>query len=179
MAELCFVYNFKTVGICFHCLYYSIDEFATYLNYCRSLRFEDKPDYSYLRELFRGLFHKLGYTYDYIFDWSAKNPTPSHSSGQMSSTSMGAHGSVPSKMGHLQHPSVPSTPGGVISHGSRGAVGGTTPVGLSSQPSSGIPGKELANHPRILCLLSVNDIFAHTYNILNLSLINNIMYFIS
>ena len=116
------------------------NEFATYLNYCRSLRFEDKPDYSYLGELFRGLFHKLGYTYDYIFDWSAKNPTPSHSSGQMSSTSMGAHGSVPSKMGHLQHPSVPSTPGGVISHGSRGAVGGTTPVGLSSQPSSGIPG---------------------------------------
>jgi len=45
-------------------------EFATYLNFCRSLRFDDKPDYSYLRQLFRNLFHREGYTYDYIFDWT-------------------------------------------------------------------------------------------------------------
>jgi len=45
-------------------------EFATYLNYCRSLRFEEKPDYSYLRRLFRNLFHKQGFTYDYVFDWN-------------------------------------------------------------------------------------------------------------
>jgi len=45
-------------------------EFATYLNFCRSLRFDDKPDYSYLRQLFRNLFHRHGYTYDYIFDWN-------------------------------------------------------------------------------------------------------------
>ncbi len=45
-------------------------EFATYLNYTRSLRFEDKPDYSYLRQIFRNLFHREGYTYDYIFDWT-------------------------------------------------------------------------------------------------------------
>ena len=45
-------------------------EFATYLNFCRSLKFEDKPDYAYLRQLFRNLFHKLGYTYDYVFDWN-------------------------------------------------------------------------------------------------------------
>jgi casein kinase 1 delta len=45
-------------------------EFVTYLNFCRSLRFEDKPDYSYLRQLFRNLFHRNGYTYDYVFDWN-------------------------------------------------------------------------------------------------------------
>ncbi|PAA55196.1 hypothetical protein BOX15_Mlig013128g2 [Macrostomum lignano] len=45
-------------------------EFATYLNYCRSLRFEDKPDYSYSRQLFRNLFHREGFTYDYVFDWN-------------------------------------------------------------------------------------------------------------
>jgi casein kinase 1, alpha len=28
-------------------------EFAMYLNYCRSLRFEEGPDYMYLRQLFR------------------------------------------------------------------------------------------------------------------------------
>ncbi|XP_066291210.1 casein kinase I-like isoform X2 [Branchiostoma lanceolatum] len=45
-------------------------EFATYLNYCRSIRFDDKPDYSYLRQLFRNLFHRQGFTYDYVFDWN-------------------------------------------------------------------------------------------------------------
>jgi len=45
-------------------------ELATYLNFCRSLRFDDKPDYSYLRQLFRNLFHKQGFTYDYVFDWN-------------------------------------------------------------------------------------------------------------
>ena len=47
-----------------------LGEFVTYLNFCRSLKFEDKPDYAYLRQLFRSLFHKLGYTYDYVFDWN-------------------------------------------------------------------------------------------------------------
>lgn len=47
-------------------------EFATYLNFCRSLRFDDKPDYTYLRQLFRGLFTREGYTYDYIFDWTVQ-----------------------------------------------------------------------------------------------------------
>uniref|UniRef100_A0A1I8HPM2 non-specific serine/threonine protein kinase n=1 Tax=Macrostomum lignano TaxID=282301 RepID=A0A1I8HPM2_9PLAT len=45
-------------------------EFVTYLNFCRSLRFDDKPDYSYLRQLFRNLFHREGFTYDYVFDWN-------------------------------------------------------------------------------------------------------------
>jgi len=47
-------------------------EFATYLNFCRSLRFDDKPDYTYLRQLFRNLFHREGYTYDYVFDWTVQ-----------------------------------------------------------------------------------------------------------
>jgi serine/threonine protein kinase len=45
-------------------------EFATYLNFCRQLRFEDTPEYSYLRTLFRNLFHREGYSYDYQFDWT-------------------------------------------------------------------------------------------------------------
>lgn len=46
------------------------NEFPTYLNYCRLLRFEERPDYSYLRQLFRTLFHRQGFTYDYVFDWN-------------------------------------------------------------------------------------------------------------
>ena len=41
-----------------------------YLNYCRGLRFEEAPDYMYLRQLFRILFRTLNHTYDYTFDWT-------------------------------------------------------------------------------------------------------------
>ena len=46
------------------------NEFAIYLNYCRSLRFDDKPDYSYLRKIFRDLFVRESFQYDYVFDWT-------------------------------------------------------------------------------------------------------------
>jgi len=45
-------------------------EFAMYLNYCRGLRFEEAPDYMYLRQLYRILFRTLNYQYDYTFDWT-------------------------------------------------------------------------------------------------------------
>lgn len=45
-------------------------EFVSYFHYCRSLRFEDKPDYSYLKKLFRDLFIREGYQFDYVFDWT-------------------------------------------------------------------------------------------------------------
>lgn len=45
-------------------------EFVKYLNYVRSLRFTDKPDYAYLRDLFRDLFNRQCYTFDYVFDWT-------------------------------------------------------------------------------------------------------------
>ncbi|KAM7521726.1 hypothetical protein LguiA_011628 [Lonicera macranthoides] len=45
-------------------------EFTSYFHYCRSLRFEDKPDYSYLKRLFRDLFIHEGYQFDYVFDWT-------------------------------------------------------------------------------------------------------------
>ncbi|KAK9463336.1 kinase-like domain-containing protein [Lipomyces oligophaga] len=45
-------------------------EFSLYLNYTRSLRFDDKPDYIYLRKLFRDLFIRQSFHYDYVFDWT-------------------------------------------------------------------------------------------------------------
>ncbi|XP_019165298.1 PREDICTED: casein kinase 1-like protein 11 [Ipomoea nil] len=45
-------------------------EFISYFHYCRSLRFEDRPDYSYLKRLFRDLFIREGYQFDYVFDWT-------------------------------------------------------------------------------------------------------------
>ncbi|CAI5955573.1 unnamed protein product [Closterium sp. NIES-65] len=45
-------------------------ELASYFHYCRSLRFDDKPDYAYLKRLFRDLFIREGFQFDYVFDWT-------------------------------------------------------------------------------------------------------------
>ncbi|XP_015088074.1 casein kinase 1-like protein 10 isoform X1 [Solanum pennellii] len=45
-------------------------EFISYCHYCRSLQFEDEPDYSYLKRLFRHLFISEGFQFDYVFDWT-------------------------------------------------------------------------------------------------------------
>lgn len=52
------------------------DEFATFLDYTRKLRFDETPDYGSLRKLFQDLFDKKRFERDYIFDWSIV-PTPS------------------------------------------------------------------------------------------------------
>ncbi len=44
-------------------------EFVSYFHYCRSLRFDDKPDMLYLRRIFRDLFYRLNYTMDLQWDW--------------------------------------------------------------------------------------------------------------
>lgn len=44
-------------------------EFALYMKYCRQLSFEDRPDYSYLRKLFRDIFVRENYKADFIYDW--------------------------------------------------------------------------------------------------------------
>lgn len=45
-------------------------EFVTYLRYCRGLSFEDRPDYAFLRRLFREVFVREGFEADYVFDWT-------------------------------------------------------------------------------------------------------------
>lgn len=41
-----------------------------YINYTKGLRFDESPDYMYLRQLFRILFRTLNHQYDYTFDWT-------------------------------------------------------------------------------------------------------------
>ncbi|GLJ38202.1 hypothetical protein SUGI_0777650 [Cryptomeria japonica] len=45
-------------------------EFASFFHYCRSLRFEDKPDYAYLKRMFRDLFVRESFKFDSVFDWT-------------------------------------------------------------------------------------------------------------
>ncbi len=44
-------------------------EFRSYFDHVKALRFDDRPDYDYLKRLFRELFFRKGYTYDNMFDW--------------------------------------------------------------------------------------------------------------
>ena len=48
------------------------DEFYQFLNYCRSVKFEEKPNYHFCRELFRNLLVKKGFENDYQYDWILK-----------------------------------------------------------------------------------------------------------
>ncbi|CAM8924411.1 unnamed protein product [Rhodiola kirilowii] len=113
-------------------------EFTSYFHYCRSLRFEDKPDYSYLKRIFRDLFIREGYQFDYVFDWTVlKHPQagsgskPRHSSGKL------AVNSGPS----AERPVRPSV-GGEIRKKLSGAV---ESFGRRNTPSPGLQSNTLKN----------------------------------
>lgn len=65
-------------------------EFAMYLNYCRGLRFEEGPDYMYLRQLFRILFRTLNHQYDYTFDWTMLKQKAASGTGAVGTTGAAA-----------------------------------------------------------------------------------------
>ncbi len=44
-------------------------EFAIALSYIRELKFTEKPDYAYLRSLFKNLFKQSKFIYDFEYDW--------------------------------------------------------------------------------------------------------------
>lgn len=51
------------------------EELATYLNYTKALGFEEQPDYVYLRKLLKDLYVRLGFEYDYLYDWIVQRKT--------------------------------------------------------------------------------------------------------
>eukprot|EP00826_Nyctotherus_ovalis_P065770 TRINITY_DN9677_c0_g8_i2.p1 TRINITY_DN9677_c0_g8~~TRINITY_DN9677_c0_g8_i2.p1 ORF type:complete len:135 (+),score=31.54 TRINITY_DN9677_c0_g8_i2:741-1145(+) len=51
-------------------------EFSDYIKHCRELNFEGKPEYNYLRKLFRDLYANKKFARDGLFDWlESKKPT--------------------------------------------------------------------------------------------------------
>lgn len=44
-------------------------EFIEYFRQVKTLKFQEEPDYSSLRQLFRRAMNRLGYVYDYNYDW--------------------------------------------------------------------------------------------------------------
>ncbi|OHT00920.1 hypothetical protein TRFO_32266 [Tritrichomonas foetus] len=49
------------------------EEFERLLTNARNLKFDEEPDYNGYRQMFRDLFIKNGFVYDYQFDWDARN----------------------------------------------------------------------------------------------------------
>lgn len=50
------------------------NEFVRYFQIVRSLRFTEKPNYAELRQMFRDLFIREGFVYDYKYDWCKEGP---------------------------------------------------------------------------------------------------------
>ena len=75
-----------------------------YLNYCRGLRFEEAPDYMYLRQLYRILFRTLNHQYDYTFDWTLLKQNASQASAvSMSAAATAAPGTAPPQTSSARH----------------------------------------------------------------------------
>jgi len=95
-------------------------EFAMYLNYTRGLRFEESPDYMYLRQLFRILFRTLNHQYDYTFDWTMlkQKAASSNISGGVSTAgpglSQGAQGAQGQGQGQGQAPTQATAQSGAM-----------------------------------------------------------------
>ena len=49
-------------------------EFIRYFNEVKALRFTDQPNYAMLRQMFRDLFIRRGFFYDYKYDWTVGRP---------------------------------------------------------------------------------------------------------
>ncbi|KAK2768858.1 Casein kinase I isoform delta [Arachnomyces sp. PD_36] len=46
------------------------EEFARFFTHLRSVDFDEKPNYSYLRRMFQKLFVRMGFEYDFVYDWT-------------------------------------------------------------------------------------------------------------
>ncbi|OHT02334.1 CK1 family protein kinase [Tritrichomonas foetus] len=52
------------------------EEFVKYFHDVRNLKFTEKPRYSEYRQMFRDLFMREGFVYDYKYDWCRDSPRP-------------------------------------------------------------------------------------------------------
>lgn len=48
-------------------------EFTKYLSQTRNIRFDERPNYAAMRTMFKELFQRNGYKYDYQYDWVIMN----------------------------------------------------------------------------------------------------------
>lgn len=123
------------------CLQFNIiegaEEFQKYFEHVKSLSFEDRPDFDYLKKLFRELYIKSGFPNDNVFDWeiplSASSAAKSGSAPNSIDGEDGENGKA-----HVNQPSELSGMGGddVMDDFSDGEGNDTKPASSSAQKSS-------------------------------------------
>lgn len=69
---------------------------ALFMNYCRNLKFEEAPNYTYIKRIFRELYVKCGFEHDFIFDWTIQRyrvdrPSPSLEEEKQSNYLLSTH----------------------------------------------------------------------------------------
>ena len=52
------------------CKEHGIGEFQAILKYCKGLKFEEDPDYMFIKQQLRNAFTRSGFDYDFAFDWN-------------------------------------------------------------------------------------------------------------
>ncbi|NP_001151462.2 Casein kinase 1-like protein 3 [Zea mays] len=57
-------------------------QFSSYFHYCHSLAFDQRPDYAFVKRLFRDLFISQDYEFDYVFDWTVLKYKQGHKQKQ-------------------------------------------------------------------------------------------------
>lgn len=70
-------------------------EFRDYFAHCSSLGFEDRPDYRYLKRIFKDLFERSGYDDDGIYDWDVAKKQSDKAAGRVSDEEAPAEGAAP------------------------------------------------------------------------------------
>ncbi|KAF0687308.1 Aste57867_20918 [Aphanomyces stellatus] len=102
-------------------------EFRAYFEYTRALRFDDKPDYAYLKRLFKELFFRKGFQFDAMFDWTVLNLQNGRRERDGSGSASGA---APAQAAPTM--AINSAPVG----GQMGAPMGSAPMGAAPMGSS-------------------------------------------
>uniref|UniRef100_A0A1I8IAS2 Non-specific serine/threonine protein kinase n=1 Tax=Macrostomum lignano TaxID=282301 RepID=A0A1I8IAS2_9PLAT len=108
-------------------------EFSRYLSYCRNLKFEEAPDYRWLRENFRILFRTLNFVFDYVFDWTLLK--------QRATTAASSAGLVANQPAHSPRSPKPGMSGGSLQGGqSRSGSASTSLGGADTSADNGEDG---------------------------------------
>ncbi|KAK2958441.1 putative Casein kinase 1 [Blattamonas nauphoetae] len=121
-------------------------EFGLFLKYAKELPFDAKPDYFYLRRLFRSLFLKSGFTLDFVYDWTEdkKNDRREEQapSGELPAPATGAQ-ATPSPAGVAQQ-AVPQSSG----MGAGSAARAPSGTGAAASAPRGVARNDDRAHPK-------------------------------
>lgn len=109
-------------------------EFQLYFNYVRSLQFDERPDYSYLRKILRNVFIRENYRNDDMYDWviqrmeAERSQQAAAAAGGIPGATLGAFLPTSAAAAAGQFPSVPRA----LPHPANAGTGAATGAAANS-----------------------------------------------